>query len=50
MLGAESEERLLKVAARRLSIEAEEPPVLHVLSPLARALDRINDYLLREKP
>jgi hypothetical protein len=34
MLGAESEERLLKVAARRLSIEAEEPPVLHVLNAI----------------
>lgn len=34
MLGAESEERLLDVAGRRLSIEAEEPPVLHVLNAI----------------
>ncbi|PIF52772.1 hypothetical protein CLU80_5257 [Pseudomonas sp. 29] len=34
MLGAESEQLLLEVAARRLSIEAEEPPVLHVLNAI----------------
>ncbi|MDR6915075.1 hypothetical protein J2X66_001940 [Pseudomonas sp. 3296] len=34
MLGIESEERLLEVAAARLSIEAEEPPVLHVLNAI----------------
>lgn len=32
MLGSESEERLLEVAEARLSIEAEEPPVMHVLN------------------
>jgi hypothetical protein len=34
MLGAESEELLLEVKAARLSIEAEEPPVLHVLNAI----------------
>jgi hypothetical protein len=34
MLGEESEERLLEIATARLSIEAEEPPVLHVLNAI----------------
>lgn len=34
MLGVESEELLLEVKAARLSIEAEEPPVLHVLNAI----------------
>ncbi|WP_416739249.1 hypothetical protein ACM1ZW_20885 [Pseudomonas sp. NFX71] len=34
MLGDETEERLLKVSEQRLSIEAEEPPVLHVLNAI----------------
>ena len=32
------------------AIRAELTGVKDALSPLARALDRINDYLLREKP
>ena len=32
------------------AIRAELTGVTDALSPLARALDRINDYLLREKP
>ena len=34
MLGSPSEELLLEVAAARLTIEAEEPPVLHVLNSI----------------
>lgn len=34
MLGHETEERLLEIDAGRLSIEAEEPPVMHVLNAI----------------
>ncbi|MNN61938.1 hypothetical protein D3C81_1772010 [compost metagenome] len=34
MLGRETEERLLEIAEARLSIEAEEPPVMHVLNTI----------------
>jgi len=34
MLGEKSEERFLEVATARLNIEAEEPPVMHVLNAI----------------